>query len=172
MLYILSHFSRSGSTAGFIIYFENFHSASEIIISSSRNFFICLLYSENVNEDLGPHTEKYRQDFPVVAGASNIEVRLLIDEFDSDDYGNIRLILYDNNNQPVANDTFHQLEKYLDVSSKNVSYGEWHIIVSIEKELGANTVNVGGNINVFGRDLNSTIISSQLQNPSDLENSF
>jgi len=131
-----------------------------------------LLYSENVNEDLGPHTEKYRQDFPVVAGASNIAVRLLIDEFDSDDYGNIRLILYDNNNQPVANDTFHQLEKYLDVSSKKVSPGEWHIIVSIEKELGANTVNVGGNINVFGRDLNSTIISSQLQNPSDLENSF
>lgn len=95
-----------------------------------------------------------------MVGASDIEVRLLINEFDSNDYGNVHLTLYDKNDQPVANDTFHQFEKYLDVSSKNVSPGEWYIIVSIEKDLGANTVNVGGNINVFGRDPNSTIISS------------
>lgn len=116
-----------------------------------------LLYSESVNEDLGPHNEKYRQDFPVEVGASNIEVRLRIDEFDSDDYGKIRLTLYDNNNRPVANDTFYQLEKYLNVKYENVSPGDWHIVVSVEKELGFNSVNVGGNINVFGKALNSTV---------------
>ncbi|WP_440956807.1 hypothetical protein ACSAZK_07920 [Methanosarcina sp. Mfa9] len=83
-----------------------------------------LLYSENVNRYLGPHNEKYRQDFPVEVGASNIEVRLRIDEFDSDDYGKIRLTLYDNIGQPVANDTFYQLEKYVNVNYKNVSPGE------------------------------------------------
>ena len=116
-----------------------------------------LLYSGAVNTDLGPSIEKYKYDFPVSAGASKIEVRLLVEEFDSDDYGNIRLTLYDNNNQPVANDTFYLLEKYLDVSSKNVSPGEWHIIVFVENELGTNSINVGGNINVFGRDINNTI---------------
>jgi len=65
--------------------------------------------------------------------------------------------LYDNNNRPVANDTFYQLEKYLNVNYENVSPGKWHIIVSVEKELGSNSINVGGNINVFGRAVNSTV---------------
>lgn len=116
-----------------------------------------LLYSESVNKYLGPHSEKYRQDFPVVAGASNIEVRLRVTEFDSDDFGKIHLTLYDNNNRPVANDTFYLLEKYVNVHYKNISPGEWHVIVSVEKELGINSINVGGNINVFGRDINSTV---------------
>ncbi len=116
-----------------------------------------LLYSESVNRYLGPHNEKYRQDFPVEVGASNIEVRLLVTEFDSDDYGKIRLTLYDTNNRPVANDTFYQLEKYVNVKYENVSPGDWHIVVSVEKELGFNSVNVGGNINVFGRAVNSTV---------------
>ena len=65
--------------------------------------------------------------------------------------------MYDNNNRLVANDTFYQLEKYLNVNYENVSPGDWHIVVSVEKELGFNSVNVGGNINVFGRAVNSTV---------------
>ena len=58
--------------------------------------------------------------------------------------------LYNNNNQVVASDTIDRLfEKYLDVNYEgSLSPGDWHIVVSVE-DLGDNTINVAGNINVF-----------------------
>lgn len=117
-----------------------------------------LQYSESVNKYLGPHTEQYRQDFPVEVGANKIEVRLRVTEFDFDDHGKIRLTLYDNNDQSVASDIFYPFEKYINVRyEENISSGNWHMIVSVEDNLGLNTINVAGNINVFGSAVNSTV---------------
>lgn len=111
---------------------------------------LALQYSESINEYLGPQPETYTEYFPVESGANEVEVRLLVTNFDIGDYGDIHLSLYNNNNQLVASDTIDlPLEKYLDVNYKgSISPGNWHIVVSVD-DLGANTINVAGNINVF-----------------------
>lgn len=110
---------------------------------------LSLQYSESINKDLGPQPDTYTEYFPVEAGADNIEVRLLVTDFDSGDYGNIHLKLYNNNNQLVASDTLYPLENYINVDyTGSISAGDWHIVVSVD-DLGSNTINVAGNINVF-----------------------
>jgi hypothetical protein len=110
---------------------------------------LALQYSESINEYLGPQPETYTEYFPVESGANEIEVRLLVTDFDSGDYGKIRMSLYNNNNQLVASDTLYIFENYLNVNYKgSISPGNWHIVVSVD-DLGANTINVAGNINVF-----------------------
>lgn len=111
---------------------------------------LALQYSESINEYLGPQPETYTEYFPVKSGANEVEVRLLVTNFDLGDYGKIRMSLYNNNNQLVASDIIDlPLEKYLDVNYKgSISPGNWHIVVSVD-DLGANTINVAGNINVF-----------------------
>lgn len=111
---------------------------------------LALQYSESINEYLGPQPETYTEYFPVEPGANEVEVRLLVTNFDIGDYGDIHMSLYNNNNQLVASDTINlPLEKYLDVNYEgSISPGNWHIVVSVD-DLGANTINVAGNINVF-----------------------
>ncbi|MDY0388198.1 MAG: prenyltransferase/squalene oxidase repeat-containing protein [Methanolobus sp.] len=119
---------------------------------------LSLQYSESVNKDLGPHKEQYRQDFPVGTGANKIEVRLRVTEFDLGDYGKIYLKLYNNNDQLVASDMFYPFEKYINVDyTGNMSAGDWHMVVSVEEDLGLNTINVAGNINIFGSAVHSTV---------------
>lgn len=111
---------------------------------------LALQYSESINEYLGPQPETYTEYFPVESGANEVEVRLLVTNFDLGDHGKIRMSLYNNNNQLVASDIIDRpFEKYLDVNYKgSISPGSWHIVVSVD-DLGANTINVAGNINVF-----------------------
>jgi len=111
---------------------------------------LSLQYSESVDEYLGPQPESYTEYFPVESGADEVEVRLLVTNFDWGDYGKIHMSLYNNNNQLVASDTIDiPGEEYLNVNYKgSLSPGNWHIVVSVE-DLGDNTINVAGNINVF-----------------------
>jgi len=111
---------------------------------------LSLQYSESVDEYLGPQPESYTEYFPVKSGADEVEVRLLVTNFDWGDYGKIHMSLYNNNNQVVASDTIDlPLEEYLNVNYKgSLSPGDWHIVVSVE-DLGDNTINVAGNINIF-----------------------
>lgn len=110
---------------------------------------LSLQYSGSVNQDLGPEPETYSEYFPVEAGADEIEVRLLVSDFDSGDYGKIHLKLYNNNNQLVASDNLYLLESYINVEYiGSISPGDWHIVVSVD-DLGSNTINVAGNINIF-----------------------
>jgi len=110
---------------------------------------LSLQYSESVNRDLGPEPETYSEYFPVEAGVDEIEARLVVTDFDSGDYGDIHLKLYNNNNQLVASDTLYPGENYINVDyTGSISPGNWHIVVSVD-DLGSNTINVAGNINVF-----------------------
>ena len=110
---------------------------------------LALQYTEGVNRDLGPEPDTYSEYFRVESGADRVEVRLEVTDFDSGDYGNIHLKLYNNNNQLVASDTLYPGENYINVDyTGSISPGNWHIVVSVD-DLGSNTINVAGNINIF-----------------------
>ncbi|MCX9010810.1 MAG: hypothetical protein OIN66_06775 [Candidatus Methanoperedens sp.] len=110
---------------------------------------LALQYSEPVNKYLGPRPQTYTEPFPVAVGANRIKVDLLVTNFDSGDYGKIRLRLYNPNNQEVAIDTLYPFENYLDIDyTGSLTPGNWYIIVSVD-DLGSNTINVAGTINVY-----------------------
>lgn len=110
---------------------------------------LALQYTEPVNQYLGPRPQTYTEYFPVAVGANRIKVDLLVTNFDSGDYGKIHLRLYNTNNQEVASDTLYIFENWLDIDyTGSLTPGNWYIIVSVD-DLGSNTINVAGNINVF-----------------------
>lgn len=110
---------------------------------------LALQYTEGVNQYLGPNPEAYTEPFPVESGANEIDVRLKVTNFDSGDYGKIHLRLYNPNGNEVASDTLYLFENYLDINYQgSLTPGEWKIIVSVD-DLGSNTINVAGNINVL-----------------------
>lgn len=110
---------------------------------------LALQYTESVNQYLGPRPQTFTEYFPVAVGANRIKVDLLVTNFDSGDYGKIRLRLYSPNNQEVAIDTLYPLENWLNIDyTGSLTPGNWYIIVSVD-DLGSNTINVAGNINVF-----------------------
>lgn len=107
---------------------------------------LALQYTEPVNQYLGPRPQAYTEYFPVTVGANRIKVDLLVTNFDSGDYGKIRLRLYSPNNQEVAIDTLYPLENWLNIDyTGSLTPGNWYIIVSVD-DLGSNTINVAGNI--------------------------
>lgn len=111
---------------------------------------LALQHTEAVNKHLGPKPEVYTEPFPVKSGANEIDVQLKVTNFDPSDYGKIHLRLYNPNGNEVASDTLYLFENYLDINyQRSLTPGDWKIIVSSADDLGSNTINVAGSINVL-----------------------